>query len=191
MAVCAAAWKAIAAGDAEALDPLLADDFVLVDHLPLRGWLGDIDRTAYLRSIAARAADLGVGIGFPRTYLRLAPGAVLVDYELSLRRSADGFESTESGLVVATIRDGRLTRVEVFAEEDREQAEARFEELTGVHPGARDRQCRDPRLAPYPERFARRDWAWTREFCDEHTGTTTGAPGSTAACRSGATGCWS
>ena len=74
VATCAATLKAVAAGDAEALEPLLADDFALVDHLPLRGWLGEIDRTGYLRSIADRPGSLGVGLGFPRTVPPSRPG---------------------------------------------------------------------------------------------------------------------
>ena len=55
----------------------------------------------------------------------------------------------------------------MFAEEDREQAEARFEALTasGSVPAIANAATRA--MAPYPERFARRDWAWTREFCAE------------------------
>ena len=101
---------------------------MLVDHLPLRDGFGEISRAQWLFVMADRPAVVGRGLGFIPSYLRFEPGLILSSYELRSRTSA-GFESTEAGLAVSVIRDGRIARTESFAVEDRDAAEACFEAL--------------------------------------------------------------
>jgi len=131
LALCVACGRALAAGDAGSLDALLADDFVLVDHLPLRDGFGEISRAEFLLVVADRPAVMGTGAGFYRAHHRIETGLVLSDYELQ-SRSDRGFEATELGLALFVIRHGRIARIESFPVEDREAAEARFDELSAA-----------------------------------------------------------
>ena len=103
---------------------------MLADHLPLRDAFGEISRAQWLfvdgltvRRCWARASASPRGDS-----LRFEPGLILSSYELRSRTSV-GFESTEAGLAVSVIRDGRIARTESFAVEDRAAAEACFEAL--------------------------------------------------------------
>jgi hypothetical protein len=123
--VTSAFGQAVAAGDAAALTPLLADAFVCIDHRPI-GW-GDRDRDTFLAAVAARPETLGQGVGISPD-LHLRPGVVLAPYEI-WTRSATGSDLQEVGVSVTQVRDGRVERLELFGEPDRSVAEARFAEL--------------------------------------------------------------
>jgi class 3 adenylate cyclase len=126
IARCAAFSSAVAEGDADALAPLLTDDFSCIDHRPI-GW-GDRVRDTFLAAVAARPETLGRGICIQRE-LHLRPGLTLVRHEI-LTRSPSGAEAQEVGLSIARLRDGLVDHFELFAEDDRAAAEARFDELS-------------------------------------------------------------
>lgn len=118
--------RSIAAGDAVGLAEVLADDFVTVDHRPL-GW-GRRDRADLLAAVAARPTTFGSGVSIVPSVLRLDPVGTLGTYEIRAR-TAEGFESLEVGLALSLVRDGKLLRLETFAEDAVVDAETSFDGL--------------------------------------------------------------
>lgn len=118
--------RSIAEGDARALEPLLTDDFEMMDHRPV-GW-GSRDRETLLTVVAVRPSTLGSGVNFGSALLRLDPTAVLSRYEIRATSNA-GIESTEVALALVVTRDGKAARLETFAEGAVADAERRFDAL--------------------------------------------------------------
>lgn len=118
-------WRLGKASEAPAEDQpaLLADvchdDIVVIDHQPVVG-LPDSDL-----STLTEQGMLDAGMILVSEYLRIGPGAIVV----GLHKHLDGDLVRDQYLLVV-MRDGKAARMEWFAAVQREQAAARFDELT-------------------------------------------------------------
>jgi class 3 adenylate cyclase len=160
------AARMIGGGEVADLETLFAEDFVYVDRAPLRGWLGEVQRAEYLAGVARRLETFGLGLAIVREVLRSAPGCHLFASD-HRSVSPEGFEAHELGYTIHCLSHGRITRQEVFGDDDRAAAEARFDELVASPPTPGLFNAATRRLAPYGERFAQRDWAWLQDLMHE------------------------
>lgn len=119
-------------GDIDALAASFADDFAYVEHRPLGFPSGDRDH--YLAMCRANA-DLLRASPLVHCCVHATNSCGVVIRSMAVG-GADGGEDWESliSIVVATVRDGLVTRFEGFAEDDLDAAMARFHELTGTTP---------------------------------------------------------
>ncbi|MDQ1373412.1 MAG: hypothetical protein QOJ09_750, partial [Actinomycetota bacterium] len=117
--------------DWQALEDLLTDDFVVVDTRP--AGFGALDRTGFMewaRTLVAMAPDLWLHAAVVHA---LTPDgwSVLVRNRGSV---ADGGSFELERIVIGTVRDGRLARLEFSLPEATDEAVARLTELTAKVP---------------------------------------------------------
>jgi hypothetical protein len=126
VSVLTAIYPALHACDWAALREVFQPDLTFVDHRPLR--LGTLDAEGLIASWQA-AEELGpASISALHEMLAWGPNALLLrgDRQGNVRDGGP-YEVAYLGLFVA--REGRLSRYEVFDENDLEIARARFQEL--------------------------------------------------------------
>ncbi|MBV9043294.1 MAG: nuclear transport factor 2 family protein, partial [Acidimicrobiia bacterium] len=132
------AWAAVTAAvrgfnarDWQALRESSTDDFGYVDHRPVG--IGSHDGEGYLRSLRA-LVELAPDVTL-RTLavLRASDTAVLCVQQRSGSNTSGGDVEAHT-ISVWAVRDGRLSRFEVYPTENRQEAMQRFDELSGSTP---------------------------------------------------------
>lgn len=108
------------------LRTICTPDFVAVDHRPL-GVLGTLDREQWAESLKA-IAGLSDGMTYTvNDVLAWNDGAIVVAVARTGTIADGGGDIDDGFLAVTRVADGRLVRLDVFAEDDKEGALACFE----------------------------------------------------------------
>ncbi len=117
--------RALNSRDWDALEGILTDDLVVIDHRP--AWLGGMDRNRLMDSWRALAGIYEFRTDIA-TYQGLADGRVLLHWLVGGQTEEGALIENPFHLMIG-FRGGQIDYMELFSIDDRDAALARFEEL--------------------------------------------------------------